>query len=413
MGSRKGSGSVSFSKSKGLYVGRIELPSHDGKRRRKEFAAKTKAGLIAKRNAYLKQLAESGDLPTASMTVERYVDYWMREVVEKTRRPKTVASYRSNVKHIVAAIGKTRLDKVTASTVRRVITHMERQELSPTTQRNVHSVMSAMFADAEREQRVPRNPVELVPAPLKGIPDLDVLTAEEAVRLVTAFRDQPDAFLWATFLLTGARRGEILGLTWDRVSDELDLSWQLQRLPWHHGCAARDHKGPWPCGRKRGADCPKKRIVTPANYEARQLEGGLYLTRPKSRAGWRIIPLVEPLASILAEWRALAPSNLHDLVFTIDGRPIDPDFATSMWPQVLKTAGIHKHVRIHDLRHTAVDLLYDAGVPEHLIMQIVGHSTRAMSRAYRSNTNREALRAGMTQFAALFAHDGERRAIES
>ncbi len=56
----------------------------------------------------------------------------------------------------------------------------------------------------------------------------------------------------------------------------------------------------------------------------------------------------------------------------------------SYWPGILKAAGIDKHVRVHDIRHTTVDLLCAAGVPEDLIQEVVGHSSRAMSRAYKS-----------------------------
>lgn len=37
----------------------------------------------------------------------------------------------------------------------------------------------------------------------------------------------------------------------------------------------------------------------PSDYEYREIANGMYWTRPKSRAGWRIIPLVDPLRTIL------------------------------------------------------------------------------------------------------------------
>ena len=58
-----------------------------------------------------------------------------------------------------------------------------------------------------------------------------------------------------------------------------------------------------------------------------------------------------------------------------------------------------KKIRVHDLRHTTVDLLYAAGVDEDDITQIVGHSTRAMSRSYRSKRDIERLRASMVKFS--------------
>jgi integrase len=161
------------------------------------------------------------------------------------------------------------------------------------------------------------------------------------------------------------RRGELLGLEWDRVdldpdSGVIDLSWQLLRV----------------------GDIGK----APADYEYRPIRGSMYWTRPKSSAGWRVIPLVEPLRSILAAHRDRAGVNPWGLVFTTaDGAPIDPDTETARWREVSKTVtGLD--VRLHDLRHTTVDLLLDAGVDEDVVMEIVGHATRATTRGYKSRT---------------------------
>jgi integrase len=255
---------------------------------------------------------------------------------------------------------------------------MRENELSSTYQRNVHSVMAAAFGDAEREGRIPRNPVELVPAPKKAVTDLHALTAGEAIDLLEQFSQSSDGILWATYILTGARRGEVLGLQWDRVGEVLDLSWQLQRI----------------------TDGQK----LPDGFEYQHLTDGLYLTRPKTRAGWRVVPLVDPLASILSRYRELSVVSPHGLVFTRpDGHPFDPDFITKKWIDIRTQAGIDRNVRVHDLRHTTVDLLYAAGVDETTIQAIIGHSSRAMSRAYKSRSDIEALRRGMLQLSASLA----------
>ena len=44
----------------------------------------------------------------------------------------------------------------------------------------------------------------------------------------------------------------------------------------------------------------------------------------------------------------------------------------------------------HSLRHTAVSLLKDAGVPDAVVMALVGHGTAAMSARY-THVGREAL----------------------
>jgi integrase len=240
--------------------------------------------------------------------------------------------------------------------------------------------MSSAFEAAVREGRMSRNPCKQMAAPRKNVAKLEALNVEEAMRLLRHVEsDEQYGARWAMALLTGARRGELLGLEWDRVTDVIDLSWQLQRL-------SLGQLG---------------EPVVPNDYEFRHLYGGLYLTRPKSRAGWRVIPLVEPLKTILETHRRLNPPGKYGLVFTRSGRPVDPDYDSKLWIKELEASGIQKKVRLHDLRHSAVDLLYSAGVPEQVIIQLVGHSTVSMTRAYASRDVAR-LRQAMEMFGAQF-----------
>ncbi|MDF2045171.1 tyrosine-type recombinase/integrase [Microbacterium sp. Kw_RZR3] len=298
------------------------------------------------------------------------------------------------------------MEKLTPGDVRKVLTLMEHNGTAQNYQRNAFSVMSAAFRVAEREGLIGRNPCDLMDTPRKGRVELEVLTQDEVIRLLKVFGDSPEALLWATYMLTGARRGEVLGLEWDRIRDgHIDMSWQLQRILWSHGCGAR----PAPrqkaaCGFSRAASCPDRRIVAPADYEYRPVTRALYWTRPKSQAGWRIIPLVEPLRSWLLRWRELAPSNAFGLVFTDNGTPIDPEDASTAWPRVREAVGINRPVRLHDLRHTAIDMMYAAHVDEADIMRIFGHSTVQMSRSYRSGGNRERETAAMRRLSASLGY---------
>lgn len=398
MGRGKGEGSIAKDEKTGLWVGRIELPSHDfdengnPKRRRRVVRRKGKAELIREMAALRKRLEDSGDIPTASQTLESWANYWLREIATKTRRPSTMNSYRSVVsKNIIPAMGKMRLDQIRPAEVRKLIANMEKAGAMPTTIRNTFSILTAVLNDAERDGRIGRNPCSLVSPPRKGRAELEVLTQDEVSRILNRL-EPPDKYIWATFILTGARRGEVIGLEWDRIGDrEIDMSWQMQRILWSHGCGPRPKKGEAAeCGYRRAASCPSKRLDVPHDYDYRHVDGGLYWTRPKSTAGWRIIPLVEPLRGWLREWQASAPTNAHGLVFaTPDGRPIDPNDASKMWPGVRSAMGVARNVRLHDLRHGAIDMMYRNRVAEADIIRIFGHSTVQMSRSYRSVGDRE------------------------
>ena len=355
----------------------IELPPHGSTRRRKFIRSKDKAKVLDLADDARKLLKENGDLPSADQTVAQWFTYWLNSLASKEVRPKTLAGYRSVVNnHIIPAIGTVRLSKLTPAHVRRVEdailkTPKDRKRpelgyLSSTYALNAHRVMSSSFTIAEREGRISRNPAKLSAAPRKAIVNLEVLTLEEAIHIVEVMAREEHSDLgarWVTSLLTGARRGEVIGLTRDRVTDVLDFSWQLQRL------ALTETPG---------------KPDAPVGFEYQHLVGGLYLTRPKSRAGTRVVPLVEPLKSILERYIEQTPANAYGLVFAPDGYPVDPDQDSAAWQSVLDAAKIKKHIRLHDARHGFVDMIYAAGVSEDLIVEIVGHSTRAMSRSYKS-----------------------------
>jgi len=394
-GRGKGEGAI-YKDARGLWTASVELPSHDGQRRRKVIRSKDKRVVVTKLAEMRNELQKRGDLPTTAQTVEQWMTYWFENIAIKRVRPNTAAGYRSVIwSHVIPVIGRIRLERLQPADVRRVHKRIlatlkdsknpEKGFLSSTYALNAHRVMAKALSDAERDGKIGRNPARLTDAPRKSLPMLNALSVEEAVQVirlvVAAFENHdvydPEPVRWATYLLTGARRGEVLGIEADRVGDVLDLSWQLQRVT--------------------------NLSTVPVDYEYREIANGLCWTRPKSQAGWRIIPLVNPLKTILETHMSRAGSNPHGLLFVnADGNPIDPDTESKRWPRVLMGSGItEKKVRLHDLRHTTIDLLYEAGVPEDVIMEIAGQSTRSVTRGYKSRGNQKRLTEAMLQLSAF------------
>ncbi|RLK47655.1 tyrosine-type recombinase/integrase [Microbacterium telephonicum] len=389
------------------WQGVVELPPIDGrKRHRKYVRSKNKREAIRKLKEAQEELRRKGTLRTDNINVQEWFAYWVENYAAPNLRPATLSSYRSTIRsQIVPSLGeKTRIDKVTPALVQRLRRDILAAGRSSTYARNAHHILAASLTDAAGEGRIPSNPTEYVTPPRKTNRTLDVMSLEEAVALIGAIQHRPDRARWATSLLTGARRGEVIGIEQDRVGDVLDLSWQLQRILWAHGCTPTpDQDGRYLCGFKRAASCPEKHLNVPADHEYRHIEGGLYFTRPKSRAGWRIIPLVSPLRETLEAHIAEHPPGQHGLIFTTPaGAPRDPDWDSKQWIQLMRaTFGDDRGIRLHDVRHTTVDLLYAAGVPEDVISALVGHSTIAMTRAYQSRGDRARLVNAMEQLSAL------------
>jgi integrase len=200
-------------------------------------------------------------------------------------------------------------------------------------------------------------------------------------------------------LLYGMRQGEALGLRWDGIDVDagtIDLAWQVARLSWRHGCGGT-------CGRKRAAECPGRTFDAPAGFEHHQLEGQICLTRPKTAAGVRVVPIVPMIAAAL-EHRARAAAgqpNPHGLVFaTPDGKPIPQKADHTAWHALLLAADLPP-VPLHTARHTAATLLLEAGVDGPTAAAILGHSTVVQTRAYQHVSQAEARRALTAVQAAL------------
>lgn len=394
----KGEGSLTQD-SRGYWRVRIELPpDRDGKRRRKEIRRKSKADAVKVLRELKNELAKTGDLATSSVTLEAWAEHWLEERAKKLA-PNTVNGYRVAFRdYINPLLGKKKLDKLTPQDIKHlhdVIQETPKDKalrelsdppegteyLSSTYALLVHNALSGALKMAVREGNISRNVCELVDKPSKRHTTEEVLTLEEAIKLIGYLTTHPDGALWTTYLLTGARRGEIIGLEVDRVLDDhLDLSWQTQRI----------------------SDVDS----APKDHEYRHIGKSLYLARPKSKAGWRTPPLVPELAELL---RREIGDRKDGLVFLRDGEPWDPADASKEWKVILAGAGVNEKVKLHGARHTAVGLLYELGVGEATIMQIVGHSTVSVTRRYGQAGNKRAMQDAISKLSTALSG----KAIES
>jgi integrase len=107
-----------FQRKDGRWVGSLNLGWEDGKRKRRHFYAATAAEV---RDELLKARSDqSHGLPVASerQTVAKFLEGWLEHTLKNRAKPRSFESFTTIVnKHIVPAIGRIRLDKLTPQQV--------------------------------------------------------------------------------------------------------------------------------------------------------------------------------------------------------------------------------------------------------------------------------------------------------
>ena len=56
------------------------------------------------------------------------------------------------------------------------------------------------------------------------------------------------------------------------------------------------------------------------------------------------------------------------------GKPMDLSRVNRALKKTLSEAGIGKHIRVHDLRHTAASMALMKGIPGKVVQEMLGHS---------------------------------------
>ncbi|MCG7285340.1 site-specific integrase [Cellulomonas sp. ACRRI] len=388
----KGTGSIAQRSSDGMWIASITLPSHGSKRRRKVVARKKYEDAVKALREMRRELDKAGDLATSSPTLATWLDTWLTRVAAKRLKPRTLTTYQGYIERvIVPAIGKARLDKLTPTHVHTLHDYAETHGLSSTSTLQVHAILRVALRDAMREGKVTTNVADRdhVAAPRKAVTKRGALTAQQAGTLLSSVASIPDeAVHWSIALLAGLRQGERLGITADALDlgdpekreGVLTVSWQLQRLRWAHGCG-KAKTGGWTCGLTRAGACPQRTMPIPAGQEATEVHGGLWLTRPKSRAGWREVPVTGLLYDVLERHVAATTPAKSGLLLHRNGLPVDPRDDSAAWHAALKRAGL-PDVPLHSARHTTATLLHELGIPEHTRVQIMGHSSATTTAGY-------------------------------
>ncbi len=204
-----------------------------------------------------------------------WLELWIASRTTAGVRPKTLEGYAADRRHIVAAIGKVRLDRLSAEQIDRLWRAILAAEAGPATCAHVRRTLSAALNSAVDRGHQARNPVRFSEPPRYEPPEVEPLTNAEARKVLAAAVGRRNAPRWLVALALGLRQGEALGLRWSDVDlDEgrLVVRVQLQHVSWQHGCSGGD--GSPVCGKIRGAAPPDAVATRCSPRSSRQPAGG-------------------------------------------------------------------------------------------------------------------------------------------
>lgn len=393
-----------FQRRDGMWIGRFEVsPGPDGKRRRMAVSAKTEARCKEKLEAKKVEVARNGvpeKITGRTATVESWSNEWL-SIVVRDLRPKSYATTKSFVKvWVVPTIGRKQLVNLTPADIRAVIDAMRVAGKAESSRVRAHSDLMSMFKAAMVEGHDIPQRILMVKRPKPGENDREAIPGDQAVAILRQVADRPDGSKWAAAILQGMRQAERLGLTWDCVDfekDEIDISWQLQALPYVD-----------PKDKTQG-------FLVPDGYKSRHLVQALHLVRPKTSKGARTIPMVPWMRNALLAWREVAPENPYDLVWpTTDGLPERDNLDREEWKAIQAAAGVAhpagRRYHVHEARHATVTVLKElraadpemaAIVTDDVIAALVGQSK--LVAAYDHSDNKPAVRQALVALAERLA----------
>jgi integrase len=179
---------------------------------------KTRPEVARKLSAALKALQEGQVLPDERITVEQFLQAWLK-TVEPSLRPRTWTRYEQLIrKHATPYVGKLRLTKLDPRHLEELYADRVRSGLSKTTVLQLHRILHHALRDATRWNLVSRNVTELVTPPRKARHDFATLSPEQARRFLDAVKGDRLEALYVLALTTGMRAGELFGLRWADVN---------------------------------------------------------------------------------------------------------------------------------------------------------------------------------------------------
>lgn len=299
---------------------------------------------------------------SVNMLFGEYMFNWLTKKHVKEITNTTYRRYESLARrHIIPALGHLKIREINKNHINALMESMDDRGQSPRSRQQARALLSAAFKRALQDDLISANPVTRSRGVKVDSPEIHPLSKSEVLQLLRLTLDPYMQARVRIAVLFGLRQGEALGLQWKDVDLEKGQIFVWQQL---------------------------------------QKVNGVYVwVKLKSKFSVRTLDLDPMTISALRAHKSFQNANRlgmgelwqdNDLVFPgAKGQQMNSHTDFTHWQKALASAGLPVK-RLHDARHTAATLLYDAGMDIETIRRFMGHASVLLtSRTYVHHSSRQ------------------------
>lgn len=281
------------------------------------------------------------------------VNDWLPRIVQPSVEFSTFDSYRRNIeKHVIPRLGEIQLRKLSPDHLIDLYAELRAKPLRSKTVHYIHTIIHKALADAFDRDKVERNVAAkrtVKPKIKKQDSRKKVAWTDEHLRIFLESCNEHRFYLaWLLGMLTGLRRGEVLGLKWSAV----DL------------------------------DGAKARIEHQLTVVANRV---IPKDSPKTEGSAATVPLASAMVALLTAHQTqekekklalgIGPLEDSDYIFTDQKfRSIHPETFSQAFERAVSQAGLSK-IPLHGLRRTYISLSSASGTPMKIVQANARHSS--------------------------------------
>ena len=290
------------------------------------------------------------------LTFREYCEYVLQLKAERGIKHSTLQRYKELTKRIYDFIGHIKIKEIRPQKLNEFYSYLLTSNLNLKTGGNLssktvlehHRLISTVLSQALKEGVVPYNAASRADPPKLKQHDVNYFQPEDIQKISEALHNEPIKYqvLVHLFIVTGARRGEIVGLKWDAIDF-------------------------------------KNKLIHIWNNVLYSSEIGVYETTTKTEKSNRSISVPESTMALLKKYKKWQDGQIKyfegyyedkGYVFAQDnGNVMHPDSITDYMKKFSKKYNL-PHINPHAFRHTMATILLNKGVDGISVSNRLGHS---------------------------------------